>query len=152
MMTLGVATLLFFWILSYYLLPEAILRGRTGAAVLAGDEAADTFLAEFARIALLNLFMLMIIVIANRTLKVNEYPLGYFPPLFLSAIYAITLGMSSPIKSYRLHISKVSKSRTALCRVPSICYPHRKSEVSGRGSSYETKRANDYAGGTHRNW
>jgi len=95
MMLLGVGILLLFWFLSYYLLPEAILRGRTGAAVLAGDKAADTFVAEFSRIALLNLFMLFIIVTANRILKVSDFPLGYFPPLFLSAIYAVTLGTNS---------------------------------------------------------
>lgn len=95
MLGVGVFILLVFWSLSYQFLPEEVLRGRTGAAVLAGAEAAATFLAEFVRIALLNLFMMTMIIIANRLLEINGVPLGYFPPLFLSVIYAITLGTNS---------------------------------------------------------
>ena len=83
------------WLLSYHLLPEGILRGRTAAAVLAGDEAAASFPAEFARIFLLNLFMLTAIVLASRLIEVGGFPLGYLPPLLLSGIYAIVLGTNS---------------------------------------------------------
>jgi hypothetical protein len=45
--TLAVALFLVAWALSYFLLPEGVLRGRTGAQLLAGSEAADSFLAEW---------------------------------------------------------------------------------------------------------
>jgi hypothetical protein len=92
---LGGVIFLAFWILSYYLLPEGVLRGRTAAAVLAGEEAASSLLLEFLRIVLLNTFMMVVIVMANRILIIKGFPLGYFPPLVLSAIYAVTLGTNS---------------------------------------------------------
>lgn len=94
---LGVVIALFVlaWTLSYYLLPEGILRGRSGAAVLAGDEAAATFALEFLRIAAINLVMMGLVVFANRLLRVGGYPLGYLLPLVWSASYAVTLGTNS---------------------------------------------------------
>jgi len=92
---LGTVIFLLFWIFSFYLLPDGILRGRTAAAVLAGEEAADSLLFEFLRIVLLNMFMMVIVVVANRTLVIRKFPLGYLPPLLLCAIYAITLGTNS---------------------------------------------------------
>jgi hypothetical protein len=94
---MGLATVVFlvFWAVGYSWLPEGVLRGRSGAAVLAGEEAADTLLAEFLRIALLNLFPIAIVVAANRLLVIQGFPLGYLPPLLWSASYAITLGTNS---------------------------------------------------------
>lgn len=92
---LGAVIFLVLWIFSFYFLPEGILRGRTAAAVLAGEEAADSFLLEFLRIVLLNMFMMVVVVVANRILVIRGFPLGYLPPLLLCAIYAITLGTNS---------------------------------------------------------
>ncbi|MEA3375687.1 MAG: hypothetical protein U9R72_05755 [Chloroflexota bacterium] len=91
---LGLATALFVlaWTLSYYLLPEGILRSRSGAAVLAGEEAAASFALEFLRIAAINLAMMGVVVFANRLLRVQGYPLGYLLPLMS---YAVTLGTNS---------------------------------------------------------
>ena len=92
---LGVVIFLAFWILSYYLLPEGVLRGRTASAALSGEEAAGSLLPEFLRIVLLNTFMMALVVAANRLLIIKGFPLGYFPPLVLSAMYAVTLGTNS---------------------------------------------------------
>jgi len=92
---LGSVIFLVFWILSYYLLPEGVLRGRTAAAALAGEQAASSLFREFLRIVLLNTFMMAVVILANRILIINGFPLGYFPPLVLSAMYAVTLGTNS---------------------------------------------------------
>lgn len=92
----GFNTILFLitWFLSYTFLPDAILRGRTGAAII-GDKAASSYLAEFLSIAAYNLFVLGMIIAANWTLKVRCYPLGYLIPIYLVGIYAVTLGTNS---------------------------------------------------------
>lgn len=83
------------WYISYSLLPEGILRGRTASAALAGDSAAPNVYLEFLRIFLLNMFMLLVIAAANRILVIHGFPLGYLPPIILSVLYAITLGTNS---------------------------------------------------------
>lgn len=92
---LGLVLFLLAWTLGYLLLPEGVLRGRTGAGTLAGEEAAGSFLAEFLRILALNLVPMVMIVAANRVLKVGCYPLGYVIPLFYLILYGITLGTNS---------------------------------------------------------
>ena len=92
---LGTALFVLAWTLGYYLLPEGFLRGRSGAAALAGAEAAPSFTLEFLRIAAINLVMMAIVVYANRLLLVRGYPLGYLLPLIWSVNYALTLGTNS---------------------------------------------------------
>lgn len=92
----GINTIIFLiaWFLSYTFLPDAILRGRTGAAII-GDKAASSFLAEFLKIAAYNLFVMGMIIAANWTLRVRCYPLGYLIPFYLVIVYAVTLGTNS---------------------------------------------------------
>ncbi len=93
---LGLGFFILGWVVSYYALPEGILKGRTGAALLAGEGASPTVLAEFLRIAGLNLAILFLFVLLpNRMVRVGDYPLGYFPPLVWSLLYAVTLGTNS---------------------------------------------------------
>lgn len=88
--------LLLAWTVSYALLPEGILRGRTPAGVIpSGDEAAGSFLAAFTPIAIYNLVAVVFIVAANRIFRVRCYPLGYLLPLYLSANYGVLLGTNS---------------------------------------------------------
>jgi hypothetical protein len=63
---LGLCTVLFLitWTFSYLLLPEGLLRGRTGSAIV-GDESAGSFFLEFLRIAVFNLFAMGMIVASN---------------------------------------------------------------------------------------
>lgn len=92
---LTIALFVLTWTLSYYLLPEGILRGRSGAAVLAGEEAAASFALEFLRIVAINLAMMGVVIFANRLLRVHGYPLGYLLPSIWSMSYAATLGTNS---------------------------------------------------------
>ena len=92
---LGAVLFTLAWTLSYLFLPEGVLRGRTGSAMLAGDEAAGSFLAEWLRIAALNLMAGILIVLANRIYRYRGLPLGYVIPLAWLTIYAIFLGTNS---------------------------------------------------------
>jgi len=92
---LGVVLFTLAWTLSYYFLPEGVLRGRTGSAMLAGDEAAGSFLAEWLRIVALNLAAGSLIVVANRIYRYKGFPLGYLIPLVWLTLYAICLGTNS---------------------------------------------------------
>lgn len=85
------------WAAAYAWLPEGILRGRTGAAILAGEDAAPTVMLEFLRIAAINTaVMLLFVIVPNRWLEVGSgYPLGYVPPLLWSVLYGLLLGSNS---------------------------------------------------------
>lgn len=83
------------WVVSYALLPEGILRGRTVASGLAGETAAATFFAEWGRIFVVNLVMGSLILAANRVPRINGYPLGYLIPLLWSVLYGVTVGTNS---------------------------------------------------------
>ncbi len=93
----GIGAVLFtlMWTLSYFFLPEGILRGRTGSAILAGDEAAGSFIAEWLRIAAMNLMAGSLVVLANRIYRYKGFPLGYIVPLAWLSMYAICLGTNS---------------------------------------------------------
>lgn len=92
---LGVVLFTLAWTLSYFFLPEGVLRGRTGSAMLAGDEAAGSFLAEWLRIVALNLMAGSLIVVANRIYRHKGFPLGYLIPLIWLTLYAVCLGTNS---------------------------------------------------------
>ncbi len=92
---LGVILFTLTWTLSYLFLPEGVLRGRTGSAMLAGDDAAGSFIAEWLRIVALNLAAGSLIVVANRIYRFKGFPLGYLIPLAWLTIYAICLGTNS---------------------------------------------------------
>ena len=92
---LGAVLFTLTWTLSYYFLPEGVLRGRTGSAILAGDEAAGSFSAEWLRIVALNLMAGSLIVLANRIYRYKGYPLGYIIPLAWLTVYAVFLGTNS---------------------------------------------------------
>lgn len=84
------------WALSYMLIPEGALRGKSGAAFLAGSDFSDSVLVEFARIAAINLGVaFLFVVLPNRLLHVNGYPLGYLPPLLWFIHYGALIGSNS---------------------------------------------------------
>ena len=84
------------WLLSYYLLPEGVLRGKMGGQILAGADAANTMAAEWARIFSINIAICAFFMILPNLIKVeNGIPLGYYTVLIQSIIYAITLGTNS---------------------------------------------------------
>jgi hypothetical protein len=92
---LGLVLFLLAWTISYYLLPTGILRGRTGAALLAGEAAAGIVL-EFVRIASIILALtLLLVVLPNRLLLMHGYPLDYLPPLLWCVFYGVTRDINS---------------------------------------------------------
>lgn len=122
----GVGLFLFFgaWFVSYRFLPEAVLRGRTLAAVLAGQDAADTFLLEFVRIVGLNLAIATVfILLPNRLVAVGRMPLGYVPPLVWAVMYGIIIGTDSFTigAAGRLAPSLVVLARSGLYEIAAYC-------------------------------
>jgi hypothetical protein len=83
------------WYLSYHLLPEGLMRGKTGAAIIIGSDAAPTMLEEWGKIVLYNLVALFVIVLINFIRYRDRFPLGYITPLGLIALYAVFLGTNS---------------------------------------------------------
>lgn len=92
---LGTVIFVLAWTVSYLFLPEGVLRGRTGAAILAGDEAAGSFVAEWIKIMALNVVVGAVIVAGNRILRYKRFPLGYLPPLVWYTLYGVFLGTNS---------------------------------------------------------
>ena len=92
---LGAVLFTLTWTLSYLFLPEGVLRGRTGSAILAGDQAAGSFITEWLRIVALNLMAGSLIVLSNRIYRFKSYPLGYIIPLAWLTVYAVCLGTNS---------------------------------------------------------
>ncbi|MEA3294261.1 MAG: hypothetical protein U9P81_04690 [Euryarchaeota archaeon] len=83
------------WYLSYHFLPEGILQGKTGSAIIVGSDAAPTMLEEWGKIVLYNLVALFVIVLINFIRYRDHFPLGYITPLGLIALYAVFLGTNS---------------------------------------------------------
>ena len=83
------------WYLSYYFLPEGILQGKTGSAIIVGSEVAPTMLEEWGTIVMWNLGALLVIVLVNFIRYLDRFPLGYVTPLGLITLYAVFLGTNS---------------------------------------------------------
>jgi magnesium-transporting ATPase (P-type) len=83
------------WYLSYYFLPEGILQGKTGSAIIVGSEVAPTMLEEWGKIVLFNLAILFLIILVNLIRYLDKFPLGYITPLGMIALYAVFLGTNS---------------------------------------------------------
>jgi hypothetical protein len=96
MYVLALVLFLVAWTISYFLLSEGVLRGRTGAQILAGSEAADSFLDEWLRISLINLTVGCLFVVGPNFIRSQHgYPLGYLTPLTWAILYAVYLGTNS---------------------------------------------------------
>lgn len=78
---LGLVIFFISWTISYFFLPEGLLRGFGPLARLAGDTAADTQYQEFFKTFILNSFGFLIIVIGNYILRVKYFSFGYLIPL-----------------------------------------------------------------------
>ena len=83
------------WHLSYHFLPEGILQGKTGSAIIVGSDAATTMLEEWGTIVMYNLGVLLLIVLVNFIRYLDRFPLGYITPLGMIALYAVFLGTNS---------------------------------------------------------
>ena len=84
------------WTLAYLLLPEGLLAGRTGAAVLAGDDlAGGSVLLEAARLLAINLVVVAGAIIAPNLIRQGGYPLGYGTLAVITAVFGVTIGTNS---------------------------------------------------------
>ncbi len=93
---LGVATFIVCQSLAYWWLPEDLLRGSTIGALAAGDEAADGFGVEWARIAAYNLVILLLFYVAANLLRLsNGVPLGYNTVIVMQAFFGVLTGTNS---------------------------------------------------------
>ena len=83
------------WHLSYHLLPEGILQGKTGSAIIVGSDAAPTMLEEWGTIVMYNLGALLLVALVNLIRYLDRIPLGYITPLGMITMYAVFLGTNS---------------------------------------------------------
>jgi hypothetical protein len=85
------------WSVSYLLLPEGILRGRTAAQVLAGNDlAGGSVWWEWFRLFAINFGIMLVVMILPNILRTEgDYPLGYSTVTLVAAIFGVTLGTNS---------------------------------------------------------
>jgi hypothetical protein len=85
------------WSLSYLLLPEGVLRGRTAAQVLAGNDlAGGSVWWEWLRILAINIGIMLVVMIAPNLLRTaGDYPLGYRTVTLVAAVFGVTIGTNS---------------------------------------------------------
>jgi hypothetical protein len=85
------------WAVAYAFLPEGVLRGRTGAAALAGsDLAGGSVWLEWLRIFGINLAVTFLLMVPANLLRTKrDYPLGYFSVIAIVTVAAVTLGTNS---------------------------------------------------------
>jgi len=85
------------WWLAFLLLPVGLLRGRTGAAALAGgDQAAVSFAVEFLRLFALNFSIAALVIVAPNLLRTRRgVPLGYWSALMIIGVAAVVTGTNS---------------------------------------------------------
>jgi hypothetical protein len=81
------------WTVSYYLLPEEILRGKLLAGRLPIET--DRMITTFLRIFSFNLFVACGLIVFANLFQVGDLPLGYLIVSSHSLIYGILLGTNS---------------------------------------------------------
>jgi len=96
---LGIIVVIFFsvWVLSYLLLPEGILRGRSIGQALAGNDlAGGSVWIEWLRLFAINLGVMLIIIIAPNIFRTEgDYPLGYITVTLIVIMFGIIIGTDS---------------------------------------------------------
>jgi hypothetical protein len=82
--------------IAYLWLPQGFLRGASIGAVVAGNEAAGSFMIEWARIIAWNLLVLGLVFVAPNLLRLaSGIPLGYLPAITMTAYMGIITGTNS---------------------------------------------------------
>jgi len=96
LLSLGVVTFVLVQAIAFWWLPEGLLRGRSAGAVLTGDGAANSFIAEWARIAAFNLMILLLFYVGANLIRFsNGVPLGYYTVIVMQAYFGILTGTNS---------------------------------------------------------
>lgn len=94
--TLGAAVFLTCQTIAYLWLPEGLLRGASLGTVVAGDEAASSLFAEWARIVGWNLPMLLLFYVAANLIRLsNGVPLGYLSVIMMQGYFGVITGTNS---------------------------------------------------------
>jgi hypothetical protein len=85
------------WILSYYFLPEGILRGRNIAQLASGEDLlGDSIWLEWFRLFTINLTaMLVFVCLPNLFVDNHGIPLGYATITIMACYFGILLGTNS---------------------------------------------------------
>jgi len=83
------------WSLSYYFLPEGLMRGKTPTEYIVGPEPSSTFIEEWFKIAGFNLMATLLVIILNLVLWIDLIPLGYMYPFGQIILYAVFIGTNS---------------------------------------------------------
>jgi hypothetical protein len=83
------------WFLSFYLLPEGLMRDTSLASKLAGSDISASLGKELTRIFVVNLIMGSVIILFNLSFRVNNIPLGYLIPPIWFLLYGLILGSNS---------------------------------------------------------
>jgi len=91
---IGTILFLLSWTISYYYLPEGLLRGNSAAARLTGSQTAS-FPMELLKIFGINLMSSFIVIAANLSVIKDKIPLGYLIPLLWFIHYGVLLGTNS---------------------------------------------------------
>ncbi|MFW5879726.1 MAG: hypothetical protein ACOCUV_02770 [bacterium] len=92
---LGLVLFFISWTLTYFLVPEGVLREFGFFTELAGDTAADTLGLETMKIFGINFIGMLLIVGGNYILRVKSFSYGYLVALAWMIMYGAILGTNS---------------------------------------------------------
>ena len=93
---LGAATFVVCQAVAYWWLPEGLLRGRSGGALVAGDDAGHSLGLEWARIVAFNMTILLVFYVAANLIRLaNGVPLGYNTVIVMQGYFGIVTGTNS---------------------------------------------------------
>lgn len=96
LLSLGVVTFVLCQAIAFWWLPEGLLRGRSAGTLLTGDEAASSFIIEWARIAAFNLVSLLAFYVGANLIRFsNGVPLGYGTVIVMQGYFGIVTGTNS---------------------------------------------------------
>ena len=96
LLSLGVLTFVLCQAIAFWWLPEGLLRGRNAGALVTGDEAASSFIVEWARIAAFNLMILLLFYVGANLIRFsNGVPLGYYTVIVMQVYFSIITGTNS---------------------------------------------------------
>jgi len=90
------ATCIVFWFISYYSLPEQILRNKFPAALLIGEDLLyGSIIIEFISIFTINALIVLFLIVLPSFLQISKISLGYCMPIVQSGLYGVFLGTNS---------------------------------------------------------
>ncbi|OGD16259.1 hypothetical protein A2V47_00975 [Candidatus Atribacteria bacterium RBG_19FT_COMBO_35_14] len=131
---LGLCSALFIvsWFISYYFLPEQILRNKFPVALLAGEDILYGSIAmEFIKIFIINALIAVFLIVLPSFLQISRISLGYCMPIIQSGLYGMFLGTNSftvpnPADKIYPTISVLTRSGPyefiAYILIASVCY------------------------------